>query len=55
MRFAALCDLATLLDVAVRDGQITTADRVAVEAWLRDPNAWTRQAEARLAATGAAS
>lgn len=51
MRFAALCDLATLLDVAVRDGQITAQDRAAVEEWLRDPNEWTRQSEQRLAAS----
>jgi orotate phosphoribosyltransferase len=47
--FTALSDITTLLEVGVRGGQLTEADRAAVVEWLADPKAWSAAAEARLA------
>lgn len=49
--FVSLCDLDTLLDVAVTSGYIDDGARRAVLDWLVDPRAWTERAEARRAAT----
>ncbi len=54
LTFEALCDIDTLLDVAVQDGNIADADRAAVHEWLGDRMGWSDRAEARLAATGPA-
>ncbi|MCC7369388.1 MAG: hypothetical protein IT306_13245 [Chloroflexi bacterium] len=47
--FTALSDITTLLDVGVRGGQLSEADRDAVLQWLDDPKAWSAAAEARIA------
>lgn len=47
--YTALSDVATLLEVGVRGGQLTEADRTAVVEWLADPKAWSAAAETRLA------
>jgi len=54
LSFAALCDIDTLLDVAVQDGSISAEDRAAVHEWLADRTAWSDRAEARLAAANPA-
>lgn len=54
LQFEVLCDIDTLLEVAVQDGNITEGDRAAVREWLADRRGWSDRAEARLAAAGPA-
>ncbi|MGE3270061.1 MAG: orotate phosphoribosyltransferase [Chloroflexota bacterium] len=51
--FTVLSDITTLLEVGVRSGQLSEADRAAVLEWLDDPQGWSQRAEERLAAAGA--
>jgi len=45
LRFYPLCDVFTLLRVAVRRGTIGAAERSAVLEWLRDPEGWSARRE----------
>jgi orotate phosphoribosyltransferase len=47
--FTALSDIDTLLEVGVRSGKLSEADRAAVLEWRIDPAAWSAAAEARIA------
>lgn len=51
--FTSLSDITTLLQVGVRSGQLTEADRAAVLEWLDDPKAWSAAAETRVAGSTA--
>lgn len=46
IRFATLCDLPTLLDVAIDNKLIGSGERDAVLDWVRDPEEWTAKEEA---------
>ncbi len=42
-----LCDIGTLLEVAMDSGRIGPNDKEAVESWLRDPRLWTAEESAK--------